>query len=129
MDVQNIVAIVSALSGIVATAIPMGIAVTKAGKRRNEAEAKRASAEAQKAAAEAKAAEQANTLQLLNEWRGLAEKREQELEKERESHTKTRELYYALLKEKTNLEVDTARQSIRICNVEKCPSRNPPSGY
>ncbi len=122
MDVQTIVAVVSAISGIVATAIPMGIVSVKASKRRAEAEAA-------KAAAEAKSAEQANVMELLKEWRDLAEKREQELEKEREAHTRTRENHYALLKEKANIEVEMARQQLRICNVEKCPSRNPPTGF
>lgn len=129
MDVQSIIAVLSAITGIIATAIPMGIVITKAGKRRAEAEAAKAAAEAAKAAAEAKAAEQANVMDLLKEWRDLAEKREAELEKEREAHTRTREAYYATIKEKANIEVEAARQSIRICNVEKCPLRNPPSGY
>lgn len=129
MDVQSVVAVISALAGIVATIIPAGIIVTKAGKRRSEAEAAKAAAEAAKAAAEAKSAEQANVMELLKEWRDLAEKREQELEQERSAHTRTREAHYSLLKEKANLEVEMARQQLRICNVEKCPSRNPPTGF
>lgn len=100
--------ILSIVTGIFAGGMPAMILFFRANKR--------------KAMAEAEKAEASNALEIMQEWRELANKREMQLE-ERDQKIQN-------LQDKcTELKVWKAQHEYKICELRGCENRTPPTGY